>query len=242
MKLLVDKTELRYLLEAKRDCIGYKTSSGVENTFAGIGYLASVAIAEYKNVGFLSGEAIKIVLIIIGVVFSIRGVAMIIKSVKEPYSQDDLYRDIEGLDEVTHPFSIIAIKDTFDNYANRFLLYYDERWDCKLFPSYRTVDNDEENIKTRLSNELKIESQAIKLEYKTYEIHKKYSISNEENRVYNHRAYKAVFEKFTDEMIQDEFEIDGKRFFWMTINDMEKDPRIMKVNSDVVGFIKRTVA
>lgn len=37
------------------------------------------------------------------------------------------------------------------------------------------------------------------------------------------------------------FEIDGKNYFWITINDMEKESRIMEVNADVDGFVKRTV-
>lgn len=238
MKLLVDKTELKYLLETKRECIGYKLSDGLEDTFAGIGYLASVVIAEYNNVGVLSGEAIKTTLIIIGIAFSYRGVTMISKSIKEPYNQEKLYKDIEKLDEVTHPYSLVAIKDTFNKYPNRFLVYYDERWDCKFFPSYKTIDNNEDNIKARLSGELKVDSEKISVKFNTFEIHKKYSVSHNEERVYEHRVYSAQLEEFTDMMRQDEFEIDGKTFFWMTINDMEKDERIMEVNSDVVGLIK----
>ena len=242
MKLLIDKRELRFLLEKKRDYIGCKLGNGLENIFAGIGYLASVIIAEYKNIGFLSGEAVKTILIIIGIAFSIRGVIMIVKSVKDPYSQEDLCKDIEELNEVTHPFSIIAIKDSFNNYSNRFLVYYDERWDCKLFPSYKTVDNNEDNIKIRLSNELKVGKDCISLEYKTYEIHRKFSVSNNETRVYDHRAYSATLKNFSAMMKGDTFEIDGKKYFWMTISDMEKDERIMEVNSDVVSFIKKNIA
>ena len=29
--------------------------------------------------------------------------------------------------------SLVAIKNTFNNTSNKFLVYYDERWDCKLF-------------------------------------------------------------------------------------------------------------
>lgn len=238
MKLLIDSTSLKYLLEKKRDCIGHKLSEGIENTFAGIGYLASMVIAEYKNVGFLSGKTVKIVLILIGIIYFIRGVVMIVKSVKEPYNQDKMYEDIEKLNEVTHPFSIVAIKDTFNQYPNRYLLYYDERWDCKFFPSYKTVDNNEDNIKEKLSGQLKIDKEKIELEYKTFEMHNKFSVSHNENRVYAHRAYAAKMTAFSDVMKNDEFEIDGIRFYWLTINDMEKDERIMEVNSDVVGLIK----
>lgn len=238
MKLLIDEKSLKYLLETKRDCIGYKLSNGIEDTFAGIGFLASLAVAEYKDLGFLSGEIIKVVLAIIGIAYSFRGIIMIVKNVKEPYNQNDMYNDIKKLDEVTHPFSVVAIKDTFNEYPNRYLLYYDERWDCKFFPSYKTVDNNEDNIKSKLSSELKVDESKIKLEFKTFEIQKKFSVSHNEDRVYDHRAYVAQVTYFSDLMKKDEFEIEGKKYCWMTIHDMEKDERIMQINADVVGLIK----
>ena len=36
---------------------------------------------------------------------------------------------------------------------------------------------------------------------------------------------------------QDSFEIDGKKFYWMSIAEMEQDKRIMEVNSDIVSII-----
>lgn len=238
MKLLIDEKSLKYLLETKRDCIGFKLSNGIEDTFAGIGFLASLAVAEYKDLGFLSGEIIEVVLAIIGIAYSFRGIIMIVKNVKEPYNQNDMYNDIKKLDEVTHPFSVVAIKDTFNEYPNRYLLYYDERWDCKFFPSYKTVDNNEDNIKSKLSSELKVDESKIKLEFKTFEIQKKFSVSHNEDRVYDHRAYVAQVTYFSDLMKKDEFEIEGKKYCWMTIHDMEKDERIMQINADVVGLIK----
>ncbi len=238
MKLLIDEKSLRYLLETKRDCIGYKLSNGIEDAFAGMGFLASLAVAEYRDLGFLSGEIIKVVLTIKGIAYSFRGIVMIVKNVKEPYNQEDMYNDIKKLDEVTHPFSVIAIKDTFNEYANRYLLYYDGRWDCKFFPNYKTVDNDEDNIKSKLSSELKVDEAKIKLEFKTFEIQKKFSVSHNEDRVYDHRAYVAQITHFSDVMKKDEFEIEGKKYCWMTIHDMEKDERIMQINADMVGLIK----
>ena len=71
MNLLINKTELKYLLETKRGSIGHKLSDGLENAFSGIGYLASVAIAEYDEIWFLSGGTIKVLLIIIGIILII---------------------------------------------------------------------------------------------------------------------------------------------------------------------------
>jgi hypothetical protein len=40
---------------------------------------------------------------------------------------------------------------------------------------------------------------------------------------------------------QDSFEIDGKKFYWMSIAEMEQDKRIMEVNSDIVSMVKKAV-
>ena len=166
---------------------------------------------------------------------------MIAKSVKDKYSHTELYNDIEKLNSIQHRFSIVAVKDTFNQYPNRFLLYYDERWDCKFFFSYKTVDNDTDNIITKLSNELKIDRSNIKIDFKTEQIQQKYSVSHNEDRVYDHRVYSAEISKFRRGLTADEFEIDGKKYYWMTIQDMERDLRIKEVNSDVVGLIKASV-
>ena len=62
-----------------------------------------------------------------------------------------------------------------------------------------------------------------------------------EDRVYDHRVYYAEIFEYKDNITKDEFGIDGKKFFWMTIQQMERDKRISEVNSDVVGLIKGVI-
>ena len=33
----------------------------------------------------------------------------------------------------THNHSIIVIKDIFNDFSNKYLVYYDSKWDCKFF-------------------------------------------------------------------------------------------------------------
>ena len=40
-------------------------------------------------------------------------------------------------------------------------------------------------------------------------------------------------------MRADSFEIDGVKYTWMSIAEMEQDERIMSVNSDIVDFVKQ---
>lgn len=112
---------------------------------------------------------------------------MVVKNNKNKYTHLDLGREITDLNEIQHRFSLVAIKDTFNEHPNRFLLYYNE------------------------------------------------------DRVYDHRVYYAEIFEYKDNITKDEFEIDGKKFFWMTIQQMERDKRISEVNSDVVGLIKGVI-
>lgn len=112
---------------------------------------------------------------------------MVVKNNKNKYTHLDLGREITDLNEIQHRFSLVAIKDTFNEHPNRFLLYYNE------------------------------------------------------DRVNDHRLYYAEISEYKDNITKDEFEIDGKKFFWMTIQQMERDKRIAEVNSDVVGLIKGVI-
>lgn len=157
------------------------------------------------------------------------------------YNQESLYKDIEQLNEVTHPFSIVVIKDTFNKYPNRFLLYYDERWNCKLFFNYRTVEDNEKNIISRLSNELKVKKEDIAVDFVTEQIYRKYSVSDKKDKVYDHRIYHVDIAEFSKNSMENEFEIDGKKFYWMTLNDMEKDADIREKNIELVDIVKTSI-
>ena len=61
--------------------------------------------------------------------------------------------DINKLNEISHNHSIIVIKDTFNEFSNRFLVYNDTKWDCKFFLNYKENINNESYIKEHLSNE-----------------------------------------------------------------------------------------
>lgn len=43
-------------------------------------------------------------------------------------------------------------------------------------------------------------------------------------------------------MKQDEFEIEGTKYKWWTIDEMESDKDIMDMNSDVVSFVKEKIS
>ena len=140
------------------------------------------------------------------------------------------------------PFSIVVIKDSFQQYSNRYLLYYDDRWKCQLFINYRTSigSDNEQNICNRLSNELKIPTDQIAVKYITERIQRKFSVSDQVYKCYEHKIYHVTI-PFTDRLKRRKFSIDGKQYCWMTISEMEKDSDIKSKNLDVVSLVRDTV-
>lgn len=64
----------------------------------------------------------------------------------------------EIISEKYHEFSLIAVK----NSDNKYLLEYDERWKCWLFPYVRSSDSNKENVDNYI---IKILGQDIETSY-----------------------------------------------------------------------------
>lgn len=54
-----------------------------------------------------------------------------------------LLNDIQKLDKIQHKHSLVAIQSLDTSTEKKYLVYYDEQWDCKLFLNYKTVDRAE---------------------------------------------------------------------------------------------------
>lgn len=46
---------------------------------------------------------------------------------------------------IQYNHSLVVIRNLFTENKQKFLVYYDEKWDCKLFLNYKTMDRDNEN-------------------------------------------------------------------------------------------------
>lgn len=153
------------------------------------------------------------------------------------YGHDDLFTEIKNMDQTEHAHSIIVIKDYFEKFPNRYLVYEDERWECRLFPNYHTKGTDEENmeyLRGKLSGDLQIPVDSISMRYVKNVIQEKFSESHKENRRYNHIFYMAEIRDFPKNERRNTFSINGKKYYWMTIDAMKKDEKIQQKNMDVV--------
>ncbi len=129
MQLLIDNNRLQLLLEQKKKYIGKKVT--LDSVLSSTSLLISVILASYHDYLGISGNVFKTIFVLIGFFFTGKSIYDIFKDTKEKYDYSDLLQDINKLNEITHNHSIIIIKDTFNAYPNRFLVYEDERWNCE---------------------------------------------------------------------------------------------------------------
>lgn len=238
-KVLLSEDRLQLILEKHKGSIGNK--SNWSNVITGITFIISTLSAQYSDFAYVSGEIIKTVFLVVASIATCWGILMEITKKKDQFNQEKLFEEMKVANEIEHPFSIVAIKDTFEKYPNKFLLYYDNRWKCWFFFNFRTNDDTEKNeqsIKNGLSSRLKIDVDSIDLEFKDETIHCKYSESDKVKKYYHHSLYNCVIKNFGEELKKDKFTIDNVDYKWMTIDEMEKNPSIKVHNLDVVEFVK----
>lgn len=233
MNLLIDKTELALLLEKKRDYIGNKVAR--DTVFAGLAFMLSVVTASYGDGFIFSGIVWKTIFVIVGIWYLFKIVKDIYVSVKDKFDHNILEKEIEQLNKIQHEHSLVMIKSS----EEKFLLYDDERWGCRLFPNFKTQKgNNERYILDRLSAEFDIDQTDLSIRYIASDIQEKYSVSHEEYRVYNHRLYGVELKRVPEIMKSSEFVLGDRHYYWMTLKEMESDKDITKKNLDVVNFVK----
>lgn len=226
MNLNISNDSLRQLLEEKRDFIG-------GDLIAYISLFITVftsAINYYENIWALLFFS----------VLTLWSGLLCWKHAKHRYNHQKLYVDIQKLDLELHRFSLIAIRDSFNKYPNKFLLRYDEKWDCYLLPYFRTLETTD-NIIQGLEGMLKVSIDASSLTFKSRDTYLKYSPADERNKQYCHSFFYLSHLQFQKIHKQKEFTIEDNKFKWFTLDEMRNDKNIMSKNEDVVDILSKTV-
>lgn len=236
MKILIDDIKLHLLLEQKKGYIGRKITW--DSILSATSFLISTLFASYSTVWIIPGLAFKIVFVLLGILFTGKAVFDVRKDKKHNYTYEDLLQDINTLNEITHNHSIIAIRDSFNEYPNRFLVYDDAVWNCKLFINYKDNINNENFIQDHVSRELKVNASKIKVDYVSQLISEKISGRDHCKKVYCHKLFLITITDFPKQLQQDTFSIDGKTYHWMSIVALEKDKDAMAHNTDIIRFVK----
>lgn len=118
--------------------------------------------------------------------------------------------------------AIIIIKN-----KDKYLQYYDERWDSYLFPNMKLKEEFTDiDIIEYVENNLN--KKVIDCTFIKNIIHSKYSVSHKEVREYNHYFYLVNI---------DNYDFDNTYKFF-SMDDLKNNKRIMEVNSDIVSYIE----
>lgn len=228
--LMIDEEKLHLLLESKKLFIGGSLAGALGLIAGGI----NAAHNAYEGMFFHYG------MIWLGICMLALGLREGWKNMK--YNHEKMMDDIIHLDQTAYHHSIVVFQDTFLPYANRYLVYWDKRWQCWFFLNYPTQPDEKRNVEficDKISRALKIPSSQIHLEYKCQKLQQKYSESHKEERFYDHLFYKGKISTIPKQMQKDTFEIDGVSYQWMTMADMKSNPDIRKRNLDVVEVVEK---
>lgn len=131
--------------------------------------------------------------------------------------------------------AIIVIKNSQDEY----LQYFDEKWNSYLFMNCKMQNKDDKDEIIRKINEsLLINSKCIKCEFIGEKTHKKFSKSAKIEKEYVHYFYSIDLSNEIEKFNEKEFEILNRKYKWFSFDELHKDERIKKVNSDILSYVK----
>lgn len=240
--LTIDLNRLKTLFDEKSSFF-HKRNIPIDGYFAEAVFLFGLLTVDLSKIEFFkdNSTATFVTALIFWSVFVAYAVYLIIITViraKNKYTLKDLENDIIKISKENSAFSLVIIKNK--NNPLQFLQCYDKRWKSFLFLYLHTNENEDQNIekiKTFVSSNLNIKKENISVRFCFEKSHEKYSVSNQITRKYHHRFYEidlASFKCFKNNT----FHLRGKKYKWMTLEEMMENKTIMKKNSDVVGFIR----
>ena len=232
--MIIEEKELSALLESRKEHISGSLRAEVLSTAGAVGVLISaypLQHGDFRDAALAYG----VLLLTIDLVGAC-------KALNDKYTHKKLLKEIRSLDLTPRKYSLVAIKDTFREYPNRFLLYLDRGWGCPFLLNYKTRSSGNgDAIREALSHELKIDAENIRLKKLARQTYQKFSSEDGVEKNYEHLLYVAEIQDFPKVMQASNFSIDGKDFMWMSIEDMKRDARIQEKNMDVVGLLRENI-
>lgn len=219
----IDEKELNILLAEKKH--HFKDSNYFLTSILSLtGFIISLCCINYNSLG-----KINLILLIYATIlylgcfiFSIRG---------SFYSYINLINDIQTISK-EHNFSLVIIK----NKNGEFLLSYNKRWHCFLFP-FTKIQNSENNYSViKFAKEILNISNPKILNNISTDI-SKFSESNKMTKSYKHTFYQLEY-NVLDFPKKKKFRYNGVKYQWFSIEKMKETKSIMLKNKETVSFIE----
>lgn len=154
--------------------------------------------------------------------------------------EKDFIKDIKRSDKISN-FSLLVCEDK-NFHKEQFLLKYDKRWKCYLFPYLRTKkENNNEYIINYCLETLNLNNFILnKTKIDNIE---KYSVSDKITKKYCHTFYfcefdsQKSFKRYKHKIVK----INGEKYRWFSISEMKLNKNIMSKNEETVRFIEENL-
>lgn len=155
------------------------------------------------------------------------------------YSVEAFYKDICSVAEKEHNFSLLLLRDTSGTFPVSYILRYEPRWKCWLFPFIRTnIENDKQSVIDYIKSVFKIENVDIKKI--TEQDFTKYSASANLQKTYHHTFYLIEFNALQSIAFKKKFSESGDKYQWFTISQMKENKRIIERNYENIKYVEET--
>ncbi len=241
MKISVDKEQLETLLKDKKSVIN-KTFKKCTPYFSfALSLLLASFCSDFKDWGFLKADHAEIIYYSIMAISVLIGLYYLIFGIIKPYTYKELYEEIIELSK-PHSFAILLIRD---DSKYRYLLFNDVRWNrCRLFvniniDSLKKPKDNSSTILNRLSEDFDIPKKEIKVNYCSSIESRKWSYSDKTTKNYKFHFFVVNINTIPDYMKPKKFSYKDNTYCWASLEEMEKDKKIMKMNKDVVETVKK---
>lgn len=228
---------MQNLLEKKRDSFVKIPVTEIIINFIGLLSLV-VSLSQIDSGSLWFG----VILFCLAVWFSLTGY-LICAAIRNRYTHDQLFADIVGIGLNEHMFNLMIVQ----NRQNKVLTVYDELWDMWLFPYKKALTQEEGTeadlseisaVRDYFSTIAEVDRNKIKCNLTYQEYTDKCSVSDKIQKIYYHRFFVITAEDLPD---TDEFEVNGNKFRWWYISDLEVDQKTKKHNAEIVATVKNKV-
>ena len=236
MKITVEKEHLEELLKGKKTYINRTIKQSVPFLSFSVSLFLASLVSEFKNFLFLEALYVSFLYYSVVIISLIIGVIYLIIGLVKPYTHDDLLNEIIELSK-PHSFAIILMQN---KHTKKYLLYVDNRWKkCKLFlniyiRSKKHSDNYNDIILNNISDRFGLQKGGVKVSYDSKLEDKKWSPSDKTIKRYKFYFYKFYVDDFPSYMQENQFEHNGIKYQWVSVEEMKMNKKIMKMNRAVV--------
>lgn len=247
--LNIDEKTVKLFLNQNKSKIETKNFSGIGEIVSGLSLGITLLCSDIKNIPYISPLYFEMAIWIITTAVFFAGVIQLVHGLSNRYTVDDLYNELVELDSGReHVFNIILLKN--NTHEGKYLLFNSKRWKCKLFPNYHAlsdpynVDNESLRIKEAFASDVGVSKERIETTYLGKINSRKYSFGDKVNKQYVFHFFSiSIATQVYDNNFKQKgsFRCNGKKFSWMTLDQMFANKNIMKKNSDVLNFVRNSM-